>query len=109
MKKTSLLLVLSFVFFFSLRAVDSLVPAETVESPYVLIKEAPPIGEQDEKPIPSPGFGYAWVRGHWKWKDKYVWEPGHWKKKPHPLAVWVQGRWKQKLDNGWLWVEGRWE
>jgi hypothetical protein len=57
----------------------------------------------------SPGAGYAWVAGRWRWHDEaFQWINGSWEKPPGGMHEWVPGRWDFDL-HGWYYVNGRWE
>jgi hypothetical protein len=57
---------------------------------------------------PSPGPGYRWVAGHWRWNGRrYAWISGHYALPPYPGAHWVNGHW-QRVDKGWQYVDGYW-
>jgi hypothetical protein len=57
----------------------------------------------------SPGDGYVWVSGHWRWEnDDFQWVTGSWEKPPHKNEGWVPGRWG--FDQyGWYYVNGHWQ
>lgn len=84
-------------------------PKHEINQSYVIVPQAPPTSEQTDQAPPSLGLNYIWIRGHWRWDNRWVWETGHWQEKPHPAAVWMPGHWKQKPGYGWLWVDGHWE
>lgn len=68
----------------------------------------PPVLRYEERP-PMPGPGYAWVDGHWGWRDgRYVWVPGEWRRPPFAGAFWSDGYWTHYPD-GWHWQEGHWD
>jgi hypothetical protein len=74
----------------------------------IVVRSAPP-REIVENPPPPPGPGYAWVRGHWSWRDDrgWVWMHGHWEYAAQPGAIWVPGHWDSR-GGGYVWIEGRW-
>ncbi|HTD06738.1 YXWGXW repeat-containing protein [Undibacterium sp.] len=73
----------------------------------------------------QPAPGYAWVPGHWVWRQTgWQWQSGHWYQgnvrpmpaviveqitiAPSPNHFWVPGHWK--WHNGeWDWAKGHWE
>jgi hypothetical protein len=72
----------------------------------VIVEEAPP-AERVEVITASPGDGYFWIKGHWKWDGRYIWESGHWELRPRPAAVWIAGHWEKR--HHWHWIPGHWE
>jgi hypothetical protein len=53
-----------------------------------------------------PGPTYAWIPGHWAWRDQWVWVPGHW----HPrreACHWVSGHWEWR-NGQYRWFGGNW-
>jgi hypothetical protein len=72
---------------------------------YVRVGPPPPVYE---RAIVSPGPGYAWVPGYYRWDGRaYVWAPGVWTRPPHARSHWVAGHWAQSR-HGWYYVNGRW-
>jgi hypothetical protein len=69
---------------------------------YVTIAPPAPIVET----IPaSPGAGYAWIPGHYRWNGyRYVWVGGHYM---HHAGRWCNGHWHHG-PRGYYWVEGNW-
>lgn len=56
----------------------------------------------------SPGSGYAWIGGYWRWGgNDYDWVPGRWVVPERGYRRWEAGRWIHK-GHRWYWVEGRW-
>ena len=61
----------------------------------------------------SPGPGFVWTGGYWRWgrgrrgRGGYVWAPGRWRRAPRPGAVWVAPRWRAGRG-GYTFVGGRW-
>jgi hypothetical protein len=56
----------------------------------------------------SPGPGYVWVKGYYRWNGAaYRWVPGHWAVRERGARAWVAGRWAHDRY-GWYWVEGHW-
>lgn len=88
-----------------------------------VVRQAPaPIHEVIPAP---PAAGYAWVQGHWVWRDHgWQWEPGHWYQgsvrpmppviveqitvAPSPAHYWIPGHWRWH-HNEWEWSRGHWE
>ena len=61
-----------------------------------------------ERSIASPGPGYVWVPGYYRWDGRaYNWAPGTWVRPPRARARWVPGHWVQ-TRRGWYYVDGRW-
>jgi len=61
-----------------------------------------------ETRIVSPGPGYVWVPGAYRWeRNAYLWVPGRWDRPPRARAVWVPARWAHDR-RGWYVVEGHW-
>lgn len=74
----------------------------------VYVRVAPPAPVVETR-IVSPGAGYIWVSGYYRWSGgKYVWVPGRWSRPPHHHRVWVAGHWAHHSHNGWYWVGGHW-
>jgi hypothetical protein len=71
----------------------------------VLVTRAPPEVRVEAETV-SPGPGYVWTRGYWRWNGAdYVWVPGGWVERPRPAAVWVAGHWVRR-PGGWIWIYG---
>jgi hypothetical protein len=99
---------------------ERVVVERVVDRPAVVRHQPAPIVEV----IPSrPAANYAWVPGHWVWRDNnWAWSPGHWYAgqvrpmppiiveqitvAPTPRHYWVPGHWK--FDGDWIWVKGHW-
>jgi hypothetical protein len=95
-------------------------PAQPAERVVVMTQPASP----QEDITPSPGPGYAWVAGHYVWRDGWNWERGQWvsgSARPMPAAYaeapsaaptsdarWVPGYWDY-VGNDWQWKKGHWE
>src|SRR5438046_9604928 len=57
----------------------------------VLVTQAPPVVRVETQPA-SPGPGYVWTTGYWRWTGaQYVWVPGTWIARPRPAVGWVAG------------------
>ena len=57
----------------------------------------------------SPGEGYVWVGGHWRWEnDDFQWVKGSWEKPPAKTTEWIPGRWDYDR-RGWFYIKGRWQ
>lgn len=80
---------------------------EAATPQYVMVEHEPPADIQDEI-IASPGEGYAWRKGYWKWDGNWVRVNGAWVTRPHSGAVLVPGYW-EKRHHHYHWVEGRWD
>jgi len=62
-----------------------------------------------ERPGPSPGQGWVWVPGFYRWNGRqYFWVNGRWERPPRPHQRWVAGKWVQDRHQGWFWVDGHW-
>ncbi len=62
----------------------------------VLVTQAPPAVRVETQPV-SPGPGYIWTTGYWRWTGaQYVWVPGTWIVRQTPAAVWVEGHWVRR-------------
>ena len=71
------------------------------------LRVGPPAPIVDARII-SPGPGYVWVPGLYRWdRAAYVWVPGQWQRPPRARAVWVPARWAHDR-RGWYMVEGHW-
>jgi hypothetical protein len=62
----------------------------------------------------SPGPGFVWTGGYWRWgrgrrgrRAGYAWVPGRWRRAPRTGAVWVAPRWRSSRG-GYTFVSGRW-
>jgi hypothetical protein len=104
MKKVLLLPLLALTVLFC----QATLAAEIIEEnePYTVVKEAPP-KEIEEVITPSPGPEYVWIKGGWRWHDRWVWNSGRWVGRPHPHATWVSERWESR-PHGWVHVRGHW-
>ena len=79
----------------------------TAANAQVYVQAAPPAPIYEAVPG-SPGAGYYWIPGHWRWNGyRYVWIRGHYSYRPYAGAVWRPGRWVYG-PNGYYWVEGHW-
>jgi hypothetical protein len=73
----------------------------------VVVARQPP-ADQVEVIVVSPGPGYFWSPGFWRWdRTAFVWVTGWWVIAPSGFHRWVPGYWKHHR-RGWYWVEGRW-
>lgn len=75
-------------------------------APEVYVQEAPP-AELVEVVPGSPGEGYEWIKGSWRWDGRWVWHKGYWGSRPHPGAYWKPGYWHSSHGR-WTWREGHW-
>lgn len=74
----------------------------------VIVTRTPPAVRVETETV-SPGPGYVWTRGYWRWTGAdYVWVPGSWVVRPRPAAVWVQGQWLRR-GAGWVYIAGHWQ
>lgn len=106
MKHHILLGLLGLAFFATPLTAKTVIIAES--QPYVVVQEAPP-AEITEVITPSPGPQYVWIKGRWKWENRWVWGPGSWSIRPHPNANWRAGYWERHGHHHHAWIEGRWE
>lgn len=92
---------------------------------HVVVVQPPPVPQESMAPAPAPS-GYAWLPGHYTWRDGWHWEPGRWVTghvrpmpapyQEDPLAVappngsaqWVPGYWDYN-GSDWAWTGGHWE
>jgi len=73
----------------------------------VLVTQAPPAVRVETQTV-SPGGGYVWTPGYWRWSGNgYVWISGSWVRPPRTTAVWVAGHWVHRA-RGWVWIPGHW-
>lgn len=71
---------------------------------YVYVNAAPPAPIAETIPA-SPGYGYAWMPGHYRWNGyRYVWVGGHY---AHHPGRWCAGHWHHG-PRGYYWVAGNW-
>jgi hypothetical protein len=97
-------------------------PAQPAERVVII---PPPAAPQEEIPPAPSATGYAWVSGHYVWRDGWNWQRGHWvagsvrpmpspyseaptQAPPAPDARWVSGYWDY-VGNDWEWGKGHWE
>jgi hypothetical protein len=62
-----------------------------------------------DRPV-SPGLGYIWIDGDWRWNHRsniYVHEHGYWTR-PRTGQSYEPGHWESG-PRGKSWVKGRWE
>jgi WXXGXW repeat (2 copies) len=77
----------------------------TVGGPEVVVTNQPP-PLRAEIINASPGPGFIWIRGHWRWRhERWEWIAGRWEMPAQPGMAWVPGRWAAR-GNGWVWIEG---
>jgi hypothetical protein len=82
-------------------------PATYAGTRQVYVAEAPPAVRVESRTV-SPGAGYVWTGGYWRWTgNQYVWVRGGWVTRPRPAAVYVEGHWLRR-PGGWVWVPGHW-
>lgn len=102
----------------------------TVVKERVVVRDHPATVRYAPAPVqevmpPAPAPGYAWVQGHWAWRDHgWQWQRGYWYQgpsrpmpaviveqitvAPSPSHYWVQGHWAWH-HNEWQWTRGHWE
>jgi hypothetical protein len=77
-----------------------------VDDPAVVVNTVPPPPRPDLLSR-SPGPAYAWVPGHWAWRNAWVWVAGSFQVIPAGRHQWVAGQW---LPQGgqYRWQPGYW-
>jgi hypothetical protein len=71
---------------------------------YVYVQVGPPAPIVETVPV-SPGPGYVWVGGYYRWNgDRYVWVHGRYVRH---AGHWCGGHWRHE-HRGWYWVAGGW-
>src|SRR5438270_13681023 len=70
----------------------------------VVVTRTPPPVRVETQTV-SPGPGYIWARGHWRWTGTdYAWVPGTYVVRPRPAANYTEGHWVRR-PGGWVWGE----
>lgn len=70
----------------------------------IYIQTGPPTAVYETVPA-SPGYGYVWVGGYYRWDGyRYTWVRGRYERHE---GRWCGGHWHH-ADRGWYWSEGRW-
>jgi|SRR5579862_2989231 len=83
----------------------ALVAAALPAAAQVYVQVAPPAPIVETAPV-SPGAGYVWVPGHYRWDgSRYVWVKGHY---ANHAGHWCPGGWHHNAARGWWYVEGHW-
>ena len=73
----------------------------------VYVRTGPP-PMRTEAVIVSPGPGYVWVPGYYRYDGGgYVWVGGRWDRPPRGRGRWVPAHWERDR-RGWYFVEGHW-
>jgi hypothetical protein len=73
----------------------------------VYVRTGPP-PLRSEAVLVSPGPGYVWIPGHYRYeRGGYVWVGGRYERAPRSRARWVPGHWENGR-RGWYYVEGHW-
>jgi WXXGXW repeat (2 copies) len=73
----------------------------------VYVEQTPPVVRVETQTV-SPGPGYIWTPGYWRWSGTgYVWVSGAWVRPPRVTAVWVPGHWVHRA-RGWVYIPGHW-
>jgi hypothetical protein len=74
----------------------------------VVVARTPPAVRVETQTV-TPGPGYVWTPGYWRWTGAdYVWVSGSWVTPPRVTAVWVRGQWVRRAS-GWVWIPGHWQ
>lgn len=74
----------------------------------VYVNVAPPAPIAETRPM-SPGSGYVWIAGHYKWNGyRYVWVNGHYAYRHCTGGYWVAGQWVQGPHGRWHYKDGHW-
>jgi hypothetical protein len=74
----------------------------------VVYTERRPPPDRIEVAVASPGDGYAWVGGYWRWeRNDFSWTAGHWQPIERGYHRWVPGHWADRHDR-WYWIDGHW-
>ena len=81
-----------------------LLSAALPASAQVYVQVAPPAPVVETIPA-SPGTGYVWVNGHYRWDgNRYVWVGGRYSRH---AGRYCDGHWRNTA-HGYVWVEGHW-
>ena len=73
----------------------------------VYVRSGPP-PLRSEAVIVSPGPGYIWVPGYYRYDGGgYLWVGGRWDRPPRGRGRWVPSHWERDR-RGWYFVEGHW-
>jgi hypothetical protein len=74
----------------------------------VYVRTGPPPLRR-EAVLVSPGPGYVWVPGYYRYeRSGYLWVGGRYERPPRARARWVAGHWQQDRRRGWFYVQGHW-
>src|SRR5438876_11848948 len=72
----------------------------------VVTRPPPPVRVETQRV--TPGLGYVWTPGYWRWTGTdYVWVSGKWVIPPRTTTGWVPGQWVRR-PSGWGWIPGHW-
>jgi WXXGXW repeat (2 copies) len=73
----------------------------------IYVRTGPPPVRR-EVVLVSPGPGYVWVPGYYRYeRSAYVWVGGRYERPPRGRTRWVEGHWRENRS-GWYYVEGHW-
>jgi len=91
-----------------LAAAVGAMPACVATSGRLYVRVGPPAPIVEVRAV-SPGRGFIWVPGYYRWDGRgYIWMAGTWQRPPRARARWVPGHWARDRRHGWYFVEGRW-
>src|SRR5260370_9204941 len=83
------------------------VPTTGVVTREVVVPQAPPVVRVEAQTV-TPGPGYIWTPGYWRWSGRdYVWVSGSWARPPRTSAVWFRGHSCGRAA-GWVAVPCHW-
>ncbi|MFC3106726.1 hypothetical protein ACFOFO_01905 [Undibacterium arcticum] len=112
-------------------AAMAIVGCTTVVRERTVVREQPQKVVVKQMPAPiqevisaQPAPGYAWVPGHWVWRNTgWLWQAGHWYQgavrpmptviveqitvAPSPAHFWIPGHWQWE-GGDWVWRKGHW-
>lgn len=82
-------------------------PRAHVSGPEVVIGVPPPAPYAEVVP-PSPGYGYIWAPGYWRWDGRrHVWVHGYWTPS-RARERWTPHHWEADHRGRWHLRGGHW-